>query len=92
MGGGSDTQHGLIPKLILCTLLSPSLSSKERLDEHIVSMILATEWRMEVAQLQVCNKAGIEKNRSMKSTRSEGLRGNVLLPRPPSAFNSKMDF
>lgn len=64
MGGGFDNQHGLIPKLLLYTLLSPSLSSKERLDGYIV----ATEWRMEVAQLQACDKAGIEKNRSMKNT------------------------
>lgn len=72
MGGGYGTQDGLTPKLAPYTLLSPILFSKERLDKHMESIILATEWTIEVAQLEAYNKAGIGKNR--KKLHSEGLR------------------
>lgn len=75
------------------TLLALRLSSKERLDGHIGSIILATEWRTEVAQQEACNKAGIGKNRWMekKYVQKDG-EGSIQHVPLPSAFNSKMGF
>lgn len=57
-------------------ILKPLL---ERLDGHIGSTTLATEWRTGVAQVGAYNMA-LEKNRSMKRKRSRGTeKKNVQL-------------